>query len=586
MEVSWINKRIIKIVIPILIVLSALGLAFDSLRDMYIKSRLEAKVELNRALSSMEKITEYRYSLKSGFNVEGREEVISQVEGEKSQGKTHIKGEMVNTPVDIYYINRSIYNYDSASEKWLIIESDSSNAEELLISELNPLSNFRIRAPATVEKVGFEKINGTECLVAACETGVQSDMIFIPDLSTAVFDPFTQVPTLSMIGDVFVISEPENYRFDQDPRAIAIKAEEYMASTGIADEIRIGPEYEFNVFDHVSYTCQPQKSSFSIDAHQAIWNSGNEEHQNLGYKIPLKGGYHIAPPQDILYDLRARMCLLMEENNIKVKYHHHEVGGPGQIEIEVEFGSLREMADKTMLAKYLIKNLAFQEGKTVTFLPKPLFGEAGNGMHVHIHLFKNGQPLFYDKNGYAGLSKEALYFIGGLLRHAPALLAITNPSTNSYKRLVPGYEAPVSICFATSNRSAVIRIPAYAKTPESKRFEFRSSDATCNPYLGFAAMLMAGLDGIHQKIDPVAEGYGPYDVNLYTLSPEEQAKIKSLPKSLDEALDALEKDHDFLLAGGVFPARLIEIWIKAKRAEAAKVNSIPHPMEFELYYDL
>jgi glutamine synthetase len=218
--------------------------------------------------------------------------------------------------------------------------------------------------------------------------------------------------------------------------------------------------------------------------------------------------------------------------------------------------------------------------------PNILIGEAGNGMHVHIHLFKNGQPLFYDKNGYAGLSKEALYFIGGLLRHAPALLAITNPSTNSYKRLVPGYEAPVSICFATSNRSAVIRIPAYAKTPESKRFEFRSSDATCNPYLGFAAMLMAGLDGIHQKIDPVAEGYGPYDVNLYTLSPEEQAKIKSLPKSLDEALDALEKDHDFLLAGGVFPARLIEIWIKAKRAEAAKVNSIPHPMEFELYYDL
>ncbi len=414
----------------------------------------------------------------------------------------------------------------------------------------------------------------------------KSDMVFVPDITTAVFDPFTDVPTLSMIGDVFVIAEPDNYRFDQDPRAIAVKAEEYMASTGIADEMRIGPEFEFNIFDNVTYTCQPQKTGFSIDAEQAIWNSGDEEYQNLGYKIPLKGGYHIAPPQDILYDLRARMCLLMEENQIPVKYHHHEVGGPGQVEIEVEFGSMREMADKTMLAKYLIKNLAFQEGKTATFLPKPLFGEAGNGMHVHMHLFKNGEPLFYDENGYAALSKEALYFIGGLLKHSSSLLAFTNPSTNSYKRLVPGYEAPVSVCFATSNRSAVIRIPAYAKTPETKRFEFRSSDATCNPYLGFAAILMAGLDGIKNQIDPMAEGYGPYDVNLYKLPPEEQAKIKSLPKSLDEALDALEKDHEFLLAGGVFPPRLIEIWIAAKRAEANKVNSIPHPMEFELYYDL
>ncbi len=414
----------------------------------------------------------------------------------------------------------------------------------------------------------------------------KSDMVFVPDISTAVFDPFTDVPTLSMIGDVFVIAEPDNYRFEQDPRAIAIKAEEYMISTGIADEMRIGPEYEFNIFDHVTYCCEPQKTGFTIDAEQAIWNSGNDEYQNLGYKVPIKGGYHIAPPQDILYDLRARMCILMEENNIPVKYHHHEVAGPGQVEIEVEFGSMREMADKTMLAKYLIKNLAFQEGKTATFLPKPLLGEAGNGMHVHMHLFKNGQPLFYDENGYAALSKEALYFIGGLLKHSSALLAFTSPSTNSYKRLVPGYEAPVSVCFATSNRSAVIRIPAYAKSPAAKRFEFRSADATCNPYLGFSAILMAGLDGIKNKTDPVAEGFGPYDVNLYKLSPEEQAKIKALPKSLDEALDALEKDQEFLLAGGVFPPRLIELWVEAKRAEADKVNRIPHPMEFELYYDL
>ncbi len=414
----------------------------------------------------------------------------------------------------------------------------------------------------------------------------KSDMVFIPDITTAVFDPFSTIPTLSMIGDVYVIAEPNNYRFNQDPRSIAYHAEEYMKSLGIADEIKIGPEYEFHVFDHVTYECSPQRINFTIDAKQATWNSGDTDTPNLGYKIPTKGGYHITPPHDILYDLRTRMCLLLEENNIPVKYHHHEVGGPGQIEIEVEFGGLREMADKTMLAKYLIKNLAFSEGKSVTFLPKPLYGEAGNGMHVHMHMFKEGAPIFHDENGYAGLSQSALYFIGGLLEHAPALLAFTNPSTNSYKRLVPGYEAPVSLCFATANRSAVIRIPAYAKTPEQKRFEFRSSDATCNPYLAFAALLMAGLDGINNKIDPMAAGYGPYDVNLYNLSPEEQAKIKSLPRSLDEALDALEKDQEFLLKGNVFPSMLINLWIKNKRLEARKVNEIPHPKEFELYYDL
>jgi len=411
-------------------------------------------------------------------------------------------------------------------------------------------------------------------------------MVFIPDLESAVFDPFTEVATLSMIGDVYVIAQPENYRFDQDPRTIARNAEEYMKSTGIADEMRIGPEFEFYVFDHVSYECSPHKLGFSIDAEQAMWNSGETQYQNLGYKVPLKGGYHITPPQDVLYDLRARMCLLMEENNIPVKYHHHEVGGPGQIEIEVEFGGLREMADRTMLTKYLVKNLAFAEGKTVTFMPKPLFGEAGSGLHVHMHLFKDNEPIFFDPDGYSQLSKEALYFIGGLLKHAPALLAFTNPSTNSYKRLVPGYEAPVSICFATANRSAVIRVPAYAKSPAQKRFEFRSSDATCNPYLAYSAMLMAGLDGIRNKIDPTAEGFGPYDVNLYKLPPEEQAKIKGLPRSLDEALDALEEDHGFLLAGGVFSQRLINIWIENKRQEARRVNDIPHPLEFELYYDL
>lgn len=412
----------------------------------------------------------------------------------------------------------------------------------------------------------------------------KSDMVFIPDITTAVVDPFVEVPTLSMIGDVYVIGD-QNRLFDQYPRAIAIKAEQFMQSSGVADEMRILPEFEFFVFDNISFECRPERTRFEIDAEQAEWNSGGGEF-NQGYKVPLKGGYHIAPPFDILYDLRSQMCLLLEERGIPVKYHHHEVGGPGQLEIEVEPGPMRDMADKTMLIKYIVKNAAFAAGKTATFMPKPLYGEAGSGLHVHMHLFKNGKPLFYDEKGYSGLSETALYFIGGLLKHAPAVLAFTNPSTNSYKRLVPGYEAPVSICFATANRSAVIRVPAYAKAPEEKRFEFRSSDATSNPYFAYSAILMAGLDGILNKIDPVAEGFGPYDVNLYNLPKEEQAKIKSLPTSLEGALVALENDYEFLLKGGVFPKRLLEIWIERKREEARKVNQIPHPKEFELYYDL
>ncbi len=278
--------------------------------------------------------------------------------------------------------------------------------------------------------------------------------------------------------------------------------------------------------------------------------------------------------------------MLMEKQGILVKYHHHEVGGPGQLEIEVEMGPMLEMADKTMMTKYLIKNSAIAENKTATFMPKPIYAEAGNGMHVHMHLFKEGKPLFYDANGYAQLSDTALYFIGGLLTHARALCAFTNPSTNSYKRLVPGYEAPVTIGYATSNRSSVVRIPAYAKTPDTKRFELRSPDGTCNPYYAYAAILMAGLDGIQKKIDPSKEGYGPYDYNLFRLSAEEQKKIKQLPRTLDQALDALEADYEFLTAGGVFPQRLIEIWVEKRRQDAARYNLLPQPVEFEMYYDL
>lgn len=412
----------------------------------------------------------------------------------------------------------------------------------------------------------------------------KSDMVFIPDLTSAFKEPFGEIPTLSMIGDVFVIDDPP-VPFEQDPRTIANKAEDYMRSTGIADEMIIGPEFEFYVFDHVSYDVKPNGATFKIDAEQAEWNTSSSE-KNLGYKIPHKGGYHITKPMDILYELRSQICLLLEERNVPVKYHHHEVGGPGQVEIEVELGTMREMADKTMLIKYLIKNAAYAAGKSATFMPKPLLGEAGNGLHVHMQLIKEGKSLFYDANGYSGLSKTALYFIGGLLKHAPALCAFTNPSTNSFKRLIPGYEAPVSICFATSNRSAVVRIPGYANTPEEKRFEIRTPDATCNPYYAYSAILMAGLDGIQQKLDPMELGYGPYDVNLYDLPKEEQEKIKFLPRTLDEALDALKTDYEFLLKGNVFPKRLIDVWIEKKKEEAKNINQVPSPAEFNHYYDL
>ena len=412
----------------------------------------------------------------------------------------------------------------------------------------------------------------------------KSDMVFIPDLTTAYPDAFAEVPTITMIGDVYVIGVAENTRFEQDPRNVAMHAEDYLRSTGIADEMRIAPEFEFHVFDHVSYSVLPNNSKFRIDTAQAEWNTGIET-ENLGYKMPHKGGYHMTPPMDTLSGFRSRVAMIMESYGIGVKYHHHEVGGPGQVELEVEFGGLREMADKTMMTKYIIKNAAVSEKKTATFMPKPIYGEAGNGLHVHMHLFKNGNPVFYDAGGYSQLSDTALYFIGGILKHARALCAFTNPSTNSYKRLTPGYEAPVTIGYATSNRSAVIRIPAYAKGPEHRRFELRSPDGTCNPYYAFSAILMAGLDGVMKRIDPEKEGYGPFDYNLYKLSDEEKAKLKSLPTRLDEALDELERDHDFLVEGGVFPPRLIELWIKNKRAEAARYNQMPQPVEYEMYYD-
>ncbi len=427
------------------------------------------------------------------------------------------------------------------------------------------------------EGIGFDASNYGYAVVE------KSDMVFIPDPDTAVIDPFCDIPTLSMTGNAMIIGHPDNRPLAQYPRNIVLAAEKYMQDSGIADTMLILPEFEFYLFDQVGWNVHPSDISMNLDVNQAHWNGANE---GMGVVVPKQKNYHIAKPFDPTYECRSEMCLHMADAGIKIKYHHPEVGAAGQFEIEPQLGKMSEMADASMMIKYIIRNTALRHGKTATFMPKPVYGEAGNGMHVHILLMKDGKPVFSDDNGYSHLSREAHYFMGGLLKHIASLCAITNPSTNSFKRLVPGFEAPVTVGYATSNRSAVIRIPAYAKTPNMRRFEIRNPDATCNPYFCYAALLMAGLDGIKNKIDPHENGWGPYDVNLYTLPEEEKAKLKGLPTSLDAALDALEADHDYLTAGGVFPEELLQNLIKAKRAECRELSQIPHPAEFEKYYNL
>ena len=425
--------------------------------------------------------------------------------------------------------------------------------------------------------IGFDASNYGYAVVE------KSDMVFIPDPDTAVIDPFCEIPTISMTGNAMIIDSPENRPLPQYPRNIVLAAEKYMNELGIADTMLILPEFEFYLFDNVGWEVSPKNISATVDARQSYWNSAT---QGQGVVVPKQKNYHIAKPFDISYECRSEMCLLMKEMGIEINYHHPEVAASGQFEIEPQLGKMSDMADKTMMIKYIIHNTALKYGMSATFMPKPIYGEAGSGMHVHMLLLKNGEPVFSDDNGYAHLSKEAHYFMGGLLKHINSLCAITNPSTNSFKRLVPGFEAPVTVGYATSNRSAVIRIPAYAKTPNKRRFELRNPDATTNPYFCYAAILMAGLDGIKNKIDPHANGWGQYDCNLYHLSDEEKAKLTHLPASLPEALDALEKDNDYLTAGGVFPRELIDNFIKAKRAECSEMSKIPHPAEFDKYYNL
>jgi glutamine synthetase len=408
----------------------------------------------------------------------------------------------------------------------------------------------------------------------------ESDMLLIPDPETMFVDLFIEAPTLSLICDVYEPATKEKY--SRCPRNIAQKAEAYLISTGIADTVYYGPEAEFFIFDDVRFDSQPNGSFYVVDSIEGKWNSGREENPNLGYKPRFKEGYFPVPPTDSLMDLRNEMVTNLINCGIDVEAQHHEVASGGQCEIDLRFMPLVKAADQLLMFKYIVKNTAKKNNKTVTYMPKPIYGDNGSGMHVHTSLWKKGKPLFAG-SGYAGLSEMGLYFIGGLLKHAPSLLAFTNPTTNSYKRLVPGFEAPVNLAYSQRNRSASIRIPMYSSSPKSKRVEFRCPDASGNPYLGFSAMLMAGLDGVINRIDPGE----PLDKDIYDMEPEELKNVPSTPGSLEAALMALENDHEYLLKGDVFTEDVIETWIKYKMDKEVKPMALqPHPYEFGLYYDV
>jgi len=409
-----------------------------------------------------------------------------------------------------------------------------------------------------------------------------SDMLMIPDPATAVMDPFAQHPTLSVVCD---IADPiTRERYSRDPRWIAKKALNYLKSSGIGDAIFFGPEAEFFIFNEARFGSGPNHGFYQIDSVEGAWNTGSESdygRPNLGNKIRLKEGYFPVAPQDTQQDIRTEMCLVMQQCGIPIETQHHEVATAGQAEIDMRFAPIVDMADKLMLYKYIVKNVARRHGMTATFMPKPLFQDNGSGMHCHQSIWKDGKPLFAG-NGYAGMSELALYYIGGIIKHARALAAITNPTVNSYKRLVPGYEAPVNLAYSSRNRSAAIRIPMYSPSPKAKRIEVRFPDPSCNPYLAFAAMAMAGIDGIENKIHPGE----PLDKNIYALSAEERKNVPSMPGSLDEALTCLEADKDFLLKGDVFTEDAIDTWCEYKREhEVDAVRLRPHPHEFELYYN-
>jgi glutamine synthetase len=410
----------------------------------------------------------------------------------------------------------------------------------------------------------------------------ESDMLLVPDAGRCWVDPFAGETTICLIANIVDPVTKQGYGLD--PRAVAIRAENYLKFTGLADTINVGPEAEFFIFDNVTYQNGQQAAGYSIDSEEGHWNSARNDEftPNMGFHIRAKEGYVPCAPVDSLVDIRNMMALTLADVGINVECHHHEVATAGQCEIDFKFDNLLQTADSLMLFKYVIKNVAHMNGKSATFMPKPLYGDNGSGMHVHQSLWKDGKPLFAGDE-YAGLSEMAKFYIGGLLKHAPALVALAAPTTNSYKRLVPGFEAPVNLAYSARNRSAAVRIPMFSPSPKAKRLEFRPPDPSCNPYLTFAALLMAGLDGVQNRIDPGE----PLDKDIYDLSPEELKNVPSLPGSLEESLNALEKDHEFLLKGDVFSASMIERWISYKRNNEVNPSRLrPTPLEFQMYYDV
>jgi len=462
-----------------------------------------------------------------------------------------------------------------------LIEKDNVQIVDLKFMDFPGLwQHFSMPASKLEEETFAEGVGFDGSSLRGWQRIHESDMLVIPDPRTAFIDPFMQPTTLSLICDI--VDPVTKERYSRCPRNIAQKAENYLRSTGIADQAYFGPEAEFFIFDDVRFDQNEHCGFYYIDSIEGRWNSGREENPNLGYKPRYKEGYFPVPPTDSLQNIRSEMMLVMMKCGIEVECHHHEVATGGQAEIDLKYNTLVRIADSLLIYKYVVKNVARRHNKTVTFMPKPIFNDNGNGMHVHQSLWKGGEPLFAGTE-YAGLSEIALFYIGGLLKHAPALTAFTNPTTNSYKRLVPGFEAPINLAYSQRNRSAAIRIPVSSPDPATRRIEFRCPDPSCNPYLAFSAMLMAGIDGILNKIHPGE----PLEKNIYDLPPEELANVPKTPGSLEEALKALEDDHEFLLRGDVFTEDVIKTWIDYKMEnEVQAVRSRPHPYEFALYFDV
>ena len=445
---------------------------------------------------------------------------------------------------------------------------------------LGSWQHFSIPVGELTEELFTEGIGFDGSSIRGFQKIYESDMLLFPDAGRTFVDSTLEIPTLAIVCD---IKDPLTLAdYSRDPRYVARKAEEYLRSTGIADMSYWGPELEFYIFNSVRFDQNTHEGYYHIDSDEGIWNTGKNGTANLGFRPKLKQGYFPTPPIDKLQDLRSKIVLALIDAGVQIEVHHHEVGTAGQTEIDMRFDSLVNMADKVQIYKHIVKNVCYQNGYTATFMPKPLFGDNGSGMHTHQSLWKDDVPLFFDKDGYALLSETARWYIGGLLKHAPAVLAFAAPTTNSYRRLVPGYEAPIKLAYSARNRSACVRIPTYSPAPAARRLEFRSPDPMCNPYLSFSACLMAGLDGVKNRIEPPT----PVEADLYELEGEEKARVKDLPGSLTEVLNALEVDNAFLLEGGVFTQDLIDMYISYKREnEVDPVALRPHPYEFALYYD-